>query len=404
MAVYAGVGISSNKDRRLAIAEAVSLAKENLKQNEISLAILFTSVEFASLYLLKTTSNLIGPNVPLVGATSSAILTKDGIFKQGIAIALINTKEVYFNTAAIKEALVDLQASGDNLGKQLSWGMRDIRRSFCLFFSDGLIIDNLPLLKGLQQRLGQSFPIIGAIPASGNIHLNKTYQYYNQEVLNGSVVGLLWTGKINFGLGIKHGWKPIGKSHRVSASDKFIIKEIENMPAVSLYKDYFAKDTSALKEELKHISRLYPIGIDISREAEYLLRKIIFIREDGSLICRDNVPVDSQIRLMIGTKESCLAAAEEAAREAKKTLAAQTLQTSPKKKSEASIIFVFNSVARLHLLGRRIAEELEIIKSHFPDTPIIGLCTYAEQAPLKATGFAGKTYCHNQTITILAMS
>jgi hypothetical protein len=47
---------------------------------------------------------------------------------------------------------------------------------------------------------------------------------------------------------------------------------------------------------------------------------------------------------------------------------------------------------------------LEIIKSHFPATPIIGLCTYGEQAPLKTTDFAGKTYCHNQTIAILAMS
>ena len=399
MAIYAGVGISNNKDYRVAVAEAISQARVNLKQKEVSLAIVFTSFEFAFSYLLKAISNLIGTDVPLLGATSNAILTQDGIYSHGVAITLISTKGAYFNTASAKNVLTDPFASGNILAKKLLFGMTDAQRRFCLLFSDGLVIDNLPLLKGLQQRLGQSFPIIGATSASNNIRLNQTYQYFNQEVLNRSIVGLLWAGKINFGLGIKHGWKPLGKPRRVNASDKFVIKEIENKPAVFLYQDYFAKDIPALKRELNRISRLYPIGINISGEEEYLLRNILFIRDDGSLICRGDVPVGSLVRLMIGTKESCLVATEEAAREAKQALA---MRVSPKQES-VSIIFVFNSVSRLYLLGRQITEELEIIKSHFPDTPIIGLCTYGEQAPLKATDFAGKTYCHNQTIAVLAM-
>ena len=400
MPIYASVGVSSNKDYKLAIAEAVYQARLNLKQKEISLAIVFTSVEFAFSYLLKAISNLIGANVPLLGATSNAILTKDGILKHGLAITLISAKETYFNTALAKNALTDLAASGDNLGKQLLFGMRNLQRRFCLLFSDGQIIDNLPVLRGLQQRLGHSFPIIGATTASDNIHLNKTYQYFNQEVSDSSIVGLLWAGKVNFGLGIRHGWKPIGKPRRVTISEESVIKEIEKKPAVSLYQDYFAKDIPALKRELKRISCLYPIGMNISGEEEYLLRNILFIRDDGSLICRGDVPVGSQVRLMIGTKESCLAATEKAAKEAKEALA---IQVFPRQES-VSIIFIFNSISRLYLLGRQITKELEIIKSHFPGTPIVGLCTYGEQAPLKATDFAGKTYCHNQTIAILAMS
>ena len=400
MPIYAGVGISTNKDYKSAITEAFSQAKTNLKQKEISLAVIFTSPDFAFAYLLKVISNLIGTNIPILGATSNAILTQEGIYNHGIALTLLSTKEAYFNTARVMNVLSDLDSSGDNLGKQLLFGMKEARRCFCLFFTDGGIIDNLPILRGLQQRLGLSFPIIGATTASSNIQINKTYQFFNQEVLNNSIAGLLWAGKVNFGLGIRHGWKPIGKPHRISSSDKFIIKEIENKPAVSLYQDYFAKDIPALKRELFRISCLYPIGINISGEEEYLLRNILSIEDDGSLSCRGDVPVDSQVRLMIATKESALSATEEAAKQAKQTL---EIQAFPRQKS-ANIIFVFNSVSRLYLLGRKITEELEIIKSHFPGTPIIGLCTFGEQAPLKATDFAGKTYCHNQTITILAMS
>jgi len=399
MPIYASVGISNNQDYKFAVAEAISQAKRKLKQKDISLAIVFTSFEFAFPHLLKTIGNLIGTDVPLLGATSNTILTRNGIHNHALAIALISTEEAYFNTALVKDALTDLYASGRNLGKQMLFGMEDVRRCFCLFLSDGLVMDNLPLLNGLQQRLGISFPIMGATTASCNIGSNKTYQYFNQSVLTSSIVGLLLAGKVNFGLGVKHGWKPLGKPRRVNASDRFIIKEIENKPAVSLYQDYFVKDVSALQKELKRISCLYPLGINISGEEEYLLRNILSIRYDGSLVCWGDVPQDSQVRLMIATKDSCLAATEEAAQEAKQAFA---LRTFPKQEP-INIIFVFNSVSRLYLLGRQITKELEIIKSHFPDAPIIGLCTVGEQAPLKATDFAGKTYCHNQTIALMAV-
>ena len=399
MAIYAGVGISSNKDYKAAVAEAVSQARVNLNQDKISLAIVFTSFEFAFSYLLRAISNLIGPDVPLLGTTSSAILTKDGVLNHGIAIALISTKNAYFNIASAKNVLGDLFASGDHIGKQLLFGMKDVQRRFCLLFSDGQIVDNVAFLNGLQQRLGRSFPIIGANAASDNIS-NKTFQYFNRETLTRSAVGILWAGRVNFGLGIKHGWKPIGKPHSITSSDNFIIKEIEEKPAASLYQDYFAKDILELKKELKRISCLYPIGINISGKEEYLLRNILFIRDDGSLICRGDVPENSRVRLMIGTKESSLAAAEEAACEAKQSLSMQAFP----KKEKASLILVFNSISRLYLLGREFRKELEIVESQFPETPIVGLCTFGEQAPLKTTDFAGKTYCHNQTIAILAIS
>ena len=400
MPIYAGVGISSNKDYQAAVVEAIYQARTNLKQKEISLAIVFTSFEFAFPYLLKAISNIIGEDVPLFGTTSNAIFTQYGIYNQAVAIALISTKEAYFNTTFTSNTSTHLlETSGEELGEQLLFGMKEIKRRFCLLFSDGQIIDSSPFLKGLQKRLGLSLPIIGATSASNNIRLIKTYQYFNQDVLQNSIVGLLWTGAINFGLGIKHGWSPIGKPRQVNISDKFIIKEIENKPAAFLYQDYFANDMFALKKELKRISYLYPIGINISDGREYLLRNIIFIRDDGSLVCRGDVPVHSQVRLMVGTKESCLAATEEAAKEAKENLEQMSPQQEP-----AKIVFVFNSASRLYLLRRQISDELQIIKSHFPGTPIIGMYTYGEQAPLKTANFLGKTYCHNQSIVILTMS
>ena len=69
-----------------------------------------------------------------------------------------------------------------------------------------------------------------------------------------------------------------------------------------------------------------------------------------------------------------------------------------------SFAFVFDSVSRYILLGRQANKELEIIKEGLGnDTPIIGIYTYGEQAPLRAIKYQGKTYFHNQTITILGI-
>jgi hypothetical protein len=67
-------------------------------------------------------------------------------------------------------------------------------------------------------------------------------------------------------------------------------------------------------------------------------------------------------------------------------------------------VFVFDSVSRYILLGRQAHKELEAIKDKLgKDIPIIGIYTYGEQAPLRAIGYQGRVYFHNQTISILGM-
>jgi hypothetical protein len=97
---------------------------------------------------------------------------------------------------------------------------------------------------------------------------------------------------------------------------------------------------------------------------------------------------------MIGTKESCLAATSQALEEAKKGLSGQP----------SNFIFIFDSISRYILLGRQANKELEIIKEGLEkDVPIMGIYTYGEQAPLRATSYQGQTYFHNQTIAILGI-
>ncbi|MGE5197168.1 MAG: FIST signal transduction protein [Deltaproteobacteria bacterium] len=389
-----GIGLSTEKDTFLAAKDALQQATKKIEGERIDLAVVFSSIEFAHTKTIKTINAFLGA-VPVVGCTSAAIISNPGIFKHGLVIMLLNFSEgVYCNAGSVSQiSSKNALDAGEELGEKLLYGFKDIRRDLAVILSDGLMEDGTGFIYGLQERLGRSFPIVGA-SASDNLRFLKTFLYCNQDIVSSAACGILWGGKLNFGLGIKHGWKPLGKPRQVTRAEGNVVYEIEGAYAAKLYEEYLACNLEQLKNELKRVSIFYPIGICLPGEEEYLLRNILSIRDDGSLVCQGNIPSDTPIRLMIGTKESCLNATKQAIDEAKKGLFGR----------KSDFVFVFDSISRYILLGRDAGKELEIIKNEFgTDTPIIGFYTYGEQAPLRAISYQGKAYSHNQTITLLAI-
>lgn len=388
------LGFSQLKEHVHAANEAIGQAIIGLKNVPANLAFIFTSTEFAHPLLLKAANNLLG-EIPILGCSSQGILTNKGAFKYGFAILLVSlNQQAFFNIASVKGVNKNTSLlSGEELANKLLYGFKNVRRSLSIVFSDRLITDGANLTNGLQKNLGKSFPLIGA-SASDDFGNQKTFQYVNNELLSESCSGILFGGKFNFGFGIKHGWLALGKIRCVTASSGNIIKEIGGLPAVKLYEDYFAKDAMELAKELRRISISYPIGIYLQGEKEYLLRNIVSIEDDGSLVTQGEVPQNSKIRLMISTEDSRLKAVIAASEEAKRNLGGQKIK----------FVMVFDSAARLSLLGRQNDIELGVIKEVFgKDTPLIGIYTNGEQAPLKSINYLGQTYLHNQSINILAI-
>ena len=389
-----GIGFSESKDPIQAANNAIAQAVVELGNLPASLAFIFTTTEFATPLVLKTANNLLG-EIPMLGCSSLGIITNKGIFKHGFAVLLINlSQQIFFNTALIKDInKKDPATRGKELGEKLLYGSKNIHRSLSIIFLDGLTLGVTNIINGLQEILGKSFPLIGA-SASDNLAFQKTYQYFNKELCTESCCGILFGGKFNFGISINHGWNPLGKIHCVTKSSSNIIKEINNKPAVKLYEDYLAKNTLELSKELRRISIFYPLGIYLEAENKYLLRNITSIQNDGSLLTQGDIPENSKIRLMISTKDSRLAATMTSCEEAKKNLGGKKIK----------FVMVFDSASRFSLLNRQRAKELSIIKEVFGETtPLIGIYTYGEQAPLTPMNYLGRSYFHNQSICVLAV-
>ena len=99
MAIQAGIGLSTAKDHIKAVKEAVGQARIHIYENKIDLAIVFSSLEFAHGTVLSTIADLIGP-APLLGASSLAVISNQGIFKYGLMVMLLSMPGgVCFNAA-----------------------------------------------------------------------------------------------------------------------------------------------------------------------------------------------------------------------------------------------------------------------------------------------------------------
>jgi len=396
MSINIGVGISKNRDILQAAAEAINQARTNLPSDKIDLALVFTSCGLVHQNVLKTIRNNLSDQTPVCGSSGIAIITNDGeILKHGIILLLFSFSEnIYFNAASVENiSLKSPFSSGEELGDKLSFGFRNVRRDFGIIFSDGLIYDASAFLNGLQGRLGLSFPLAGGC-ASDNLKLHKTFLYYNDNISSDSACGLVFGGKLNFGIGIKHGWKPLGKMRSITSSNANVIYEIDNQPAAKIYEEYFSMNLSQLRKELRRISILYPIGILLEGEDGYLLRNLLAIDDRGALIFQGSVPEGSSMRLMIGSKESCLDAARQATEEVKKNFLGQ----------EIKFVLVFDSASRYTLLRREAEQEIKIIRDAFgKDVVMAGFYTFGEQAPLKSINYQGKSYFHNQSIAILGI-
>jgi len=268
-----------------------------------------------------------------------------------------------------------------------------MQKKLSIIFSGSDQINNTNFVMGLQEKLGMSFPISGgSIP--NNLNQKRSPISFNQELLRDAAWGILWSGKINFNLITKHSWQPLGKPRYVTKAERNIVNEIDEAPAVNLYKEYFSKNTAEIGRDIKRLSAFYPLGIRTEEKNEFLLRSATSIKPDGSLVFSGDVPQGSSIRLMISSKQACLNTAKEVAQSILKNAAGKKIR----------FALILNSLSRFTVLGRSANQEIKIIKNTIgEDIPMAGIFTSAEDAPLNTINYLGRTYIHNNSLAILTM-
>lgn len=387
-----GVGTSENSDAFTAGKEALEAAYAQAERNFFDLILVFASVKFNQQALLRGIQSL-AYRATIIGCSTAGEISTNGSAENSVVVMGLKSAVLSFATGLGSGISRDARLAGQRCAQETIKTQLANRRLF-IMFADGLAENGADVIRGAQEVLGTSFPIVGG-SAGDNYLFQKTYQYHQDKPLSDAVVGLLLAGNISIGIGTRHGWHPIGKAHQVTSASGNIIHKIDNKDAFRMYQEYFAREADTLKSmRWAKIGTIYPLGMSIPDEEEYLIRYVFKATNEGALVCAAEVPQDSWVRLMISDQDGVLNAAKEATLKAKEALG----------NAKPLALIVFDSIARKRILGRHSKKEIEIIKAIMgQDCPLIGFYSYGEQAPLEAQRYIGISHFHNETVVVIAI-
>ncbi|MBI2098671.1 MAG: FIST C-terminal domain-containing protein [Candidatus Wildermuthbacteria bacterium] len=373
MAICAGVGQSREKDAAQAGYAACKIALENCGKKP-DLTIVFSSVSFDQQEMLKGVREA-SNGAPLVGCTDAGEVTNEGPSQHSVAVMAISSDQITFHTGLGENVKEGAREAGRAVAEEVKKkaGVEPLKAF--IMFPDVLTGNGADIVRGVLDIMGEHFPVVGGA-AGDDFLFEKTYEYLNDEAVSGAVGGVGLTGRFSMGSGVRHGWMPIGVPMKVTKSEGSVLHELDGKPAIAIYENYFGEKTEELrKEPLARMAITYPLGIKLPGMDEYLIRDPITVDEKGAITCAAEVPEGSEVRLMIGSTEKAVEAAQDAARKLMKDF--EKAGTKPK------FALMFNCIAREKLFGARAKEEIDaVLKIIGEDVPLLGFYTYGEQAPI----------------------
>ncbi len=390
--IKTGVGRSNDTDPIKAGAEACKAALSEAGDGA-NLIMVFSTVAYDQKKMLEGVRS-ISKEIPLVGCSDSGEITTEGPVSKHVAVMALSSDTINFAIGVGEGADKDSRMAGAMAAKEVK-KQAGGELSLFMMLLDGLAENGAAAARGVQEVFGKNFPIVGG-SAGDDFLFKKTYEYYNDQVLENSVIGIGLSGKFSFGVGVRHGWEPIGLPMKATRAKGAKLIEVNNRPALSIYEDYFGKKAEELiKEPIARMAYTYPLGMSVEGSPELLIRDVVIANEKGEITCAAEIPEGSEIRLMLGDPDKAIQAAKEAAENALNQL----------KGAEPKAIFVFNCIARWKLLGSKRGEEIAAIQNILgKGVPLIGFYTYGELAPLGGVlGPECFSVFHNETMALMVL-
>ncbi|MSR78749.1 MAG: hypothetical protein EXS59_01220 [Candidatus Taylorbacteria bacterium] len=396
MSLSASVGLAYGDDSYAVGVNACQDAINQLQGRAPNLIIAFASTQYDQVQVLAGIRSVAKTALVVGSSTAGEITTAGPAKRHTVAVMAMSSPDIKF-FGAVGE---NISANPRAAGKAAADGVKALAQaplSAFMMFPDVLVGNGADIVRGVLDSLGEHFPVVGG--ASGDdFKFKKTYQYLNDKAYSGAMVGLGFVGNLKIGIGVKHGWIPIGKPLKVTKSQGSVLHELDGKPAIKIYEDYFGSEMAEelKKEVLAKLAITYPLGMRTSGSEEMLIRDPITVDENGSITCAAEIPEGSEIQLMIGSREEAVKVAKQAAEKAMSELG-----------GTAKAVVIFNCIARSKLFGVHAGDEIDAIQEAVGKTvPLIGFYTYGEQAPLggevKNIDKCNPSF-HNETVVIVVL-
>ncbi|MFY0605453.1 MAG: FIST C-terminal domain-containing protein [Cyclobacteriaceae bacterium] len=328
------------------------------------------------------------PNAILFGCSSEYAIHDESIIEQGAAATA-----VLFEKTTLKTGSVRIESQEDSYDKSV-----ELAKSFptkglksVIVFSSRENVNGDSIVRGMRATFPKDVIITGGL-AGGSFDNEETFVICNGDSSHQTIGALaFYSDKLNVGYGSIGGWDTFGPERRVTKSKENVLYELDNKPALELYKKYLGEEAKDLPES----ALLYPLSIfEPGKSINSRVRTILDIDEkNNSMTFAGDIPQGYHAQLMMANFDRLIDGAGEAASHA---------LSSGKASTSNQLALLVSCIGRRNTLGIRAEEEVEAVKNKFgAQTSQIGFYSYGEIAPHVETQTCE---LHNQTMTITLIS
>jgi hypothetical protein len=373
---WAAVGRSALPDAAAAGREATSRALRS--HEDAGLLLLFASGSY-NLHAVAAEVSDVAAGLPVVGCSSGGEIDAGGPGSDSVVVLALGGEGLSFSTTAVtspdpRDAGARAAACvGDVAGRP---------HQVLLLLADGAAAGHADLVRGAYSVTGAGIPLVGGVaghPTFGE----GTGLIYGSAVLQEAVIGIAIGSDAPLGVGVRHGWRPVGEPMLVTRAAPGRVLELDGRPALDVYRERVGPGADDDAVVLGH-----PLGMQ-RRIGEPHVRSVSLDGSaDGSIEAA--VPAGALVWLMESDPATVLAGSGAACREAIDGLGAG---------ETPEALVLFGCSARSKFLRADGPEEIARVTDLAGDATIAGLYTNGEIARTRGVmGF------HHQTLVVLALA
>jgi hypothetical protein len=368
------------------VSEAVAAAAE-LDRSPWALALVFArSPEI----LAEAGAGLAGqlPGIQVAGCTAAGVVNRQTAVGAALQVTLLGGPGIAAATATASLDELDSREAGQQAASAIANLTTVNDHTALILLADGLAGDTNHVVRGAYEVAGATVPIVGGC-AGDDLAMVATHQLAGDRLATRSVVGVALSSTAPLGVGVSHGWNPVGSPMTVTAAAGTSILTLDDRPALDAYLEALgAHEVGRTRAELAQFCQTRPLGLET--RGGYQVR---FIRgadlDTRSMEFLVAIGEGELVTLMQGGTDTVLNAAGAAVDDALTQLDADPLG-----------VVAFDCVACRGVIGDDgLTCETAAVVSRLPaGSALAGLYTYGEIARR-----GGSLGFHNQTMVVLAV-
>lgn len=318
----------------------------------------------------------------IVGASSAGEILGEELHENSLVVAVLA-----FTSTRIKKIAHKISSNKSSFddGSFIASALLEDDLKAIFVLSDGLAINGSQLSKGINSVLPEGVVVTGGL-AGDDDRFENTWVIVDGNMQSHQITAVgLYGHDIRVAHGSKGGWDKLGLARKVTRSSDNVLYEIDNQPALEIYKQYLGDKANGLPAT----GLLFPLELDEPySKGETKVRTILAVNEqEQSITFAGDIPEGSYVTLMKANYDRLVDGA---------SAAAECIDMRDHVNEDICCIAI-SCVGRRLVLKQRTEEELEATLDILPQqTTQVGFYSYGEISPLTN----GNCDLHNQTMTL----